>query len=158
MFSSVVLLGLLVSQATAPAQAPAVDLLESAKLGDVARVRELLSRGAAVDTVDRRGLTPLMWAAAGGNTDVVRQLLENGAAVDRRASDGSTALILGAANGFTEIVRALVLKGADVSASRGGVTARQLALDRGHTEAVMLLEQAEALGRRLLQAATEGHD
>jgi ankyrin repeat protein len=158
MFLSVVLLGLLVSQATAPAQAPAVDLLESAKLGDVARVRELLSRGAAVDTVDRRGLTPLMWAAAGGNTDVVRQLLESGAAVDRRATDGSTALILGAANGFTEIVRALVLKGADVNASRGGVTARQLAFDRGHTEAVMLLEQAEALGRRLLQAATEGHD
>jgi ankyrin repeat protein len=158
MFLSVVLLGLLVSQATTPSQGLAADLLESANLGDLTRVRELLSRGAAVDAVDRRGLTPLMWAAASGNTDVVRQLLESGAAVDRRATDGSTALILGAANGFTEIVRALVLKGADVTASRGGVTARQLALDRGHAEAATLLEQAEALGRRLLQAAAEGHD
>jgi ankyrin repeat protein len=158
MFLSVVLLGLLVGQAATPAQTPAAGLLESVKLGDLPRVRDLLSRGAAVDTVDRRGLTPLMWAAASGNTEIVKQLLEGGASVDRRSSDGSTALMLAAANGFTEIVRALVLRGADVSAARGGVRARQLALDRGHADVVALLEQAEALGRRLLQAATEGHD
>ena len=158
MFLSVVLLGLLIGQATTPAQTPAADLLESAKLGDLARVRDLLSRGAAVDAADRRGLTPLMWAAASGNTEVVRQLLDSGAVVDRRASDGSTALMLASANGFTEIVRALVLEGANVTAAKSGVTARQLALERGHVDAAMLLEQAEALGRRLLQAATEGHD
>ena len=36
--------------------------------------------------------------------------------------------------------------------------ARQLAADRGHADVAMLLDQAEALGRRLLQAANEGHD
>src|SRR5688572_31873428 len=109
MFLSVVLVGLLMGQATTPAQAPAADLLQSAKLGDVTRVRDLLARGASVDAADRRGLTPLMWAAASGHPEIVRQLLESGAAVDRRAGDGSTALMLAAANGFTEIVRALVL-------------------------------------------------
>lgn len=159
MLLTVVLLGLLVSQATTPGQAPAAaQLLESARSGDPTRVRELLSLGAAVDAADRRGLTPLMWAAAGGNTEVVRQLLDSGAAVDRRAADGSTALMLASANGFTDIVRALVLKGADVTAAKGAVRARQLALERGHTEVVTLLDQAEALGRRLLQAASEGHD
>ena len=159
MLLTVVLLGLLVSQATTPGQAPAAaQLLESARSGDPTRVRELLSRGAAVDAADRRGLTPLMWAAASGNTEVVRQLLDSGAAVDRRAADGSTALMLAAANGFTDIVRALVLKGADVTAAKGAVRARQLAVERGHTEVVTLLDQAEALGRRLLQAASEGHD
>jgi hypothetical protein len=158
MFSSVVLIGLLVSQTTTLAQGPATNLLDAAKLGDTALVRELLARGAAVDTVDRRGLTPLMWAAAGGNTEVVRQLLDRGAVVDRRAADGSTALMLGAANGFVDIVRTLILRGADVSAARGGMTARQLTVARGHADVAMLLEQAEALGRRLLQAATEGHD
>ena len=130
MFLSVVLLGLLISQATTPAQAPAAaTLLESAKLGDLAAVRDLISRRAPVDTADRRGLTPLMWAAASGNIEVVRQLLDSGAAVDRRANDGSTALMLASANGSLEIVRALVLKGADVTAANGGVKARQLAVE-----------------------------
>ena len=92
---------------------------------------------APVDAVDRRGLTPLMWAAAGGNTEVVRQLLDSGACVDRRANDGSTALMIASANGFIEIVRALVLKGADVTATRGGVKARQLAVERGHADVAM---------------------
>jgi len=158
MFLSVVLVGLLVSQTTTPAQAPAPTLLESARLGDLTSVRDLLSRRVPVDAADRRGLTPLMWAAASGNTEVVRLLLDGGAAVDRRASDGSTALMLASANGFIDIVRALVLKGADVTAARGGVKARQLAVERGHADVAMLLDQAEALGRRLLQAANEGHD
>ena len=69
MFLSVVLVGLLLSQATTSAQATTADadLLESAKLGELARARELLSKGAAVNTSDRRGFTPLMWASASGN-------------------------------------------------------------------------------------------
>jgi hypothetical protein len=157
MLFSVVLVGLLVSQTT-PAPAPTANLLESAKLGDLTAVRDLLSRRAPIDGADRRGLTPLMWAAASGNVEVVRHLLDGGAAVDRRANDGSTALMFASANGFLEIVRALVLKGADVTAARGGVTARELALERGHADVAMLLDQAEGLGRRLLQAANEGHD
>lgn len=160
MLFSFVLAGLLFTQATKPGQPPTTgaDLLESVKLGDLSRTRELLSKGAVVDIYDRRGLTPLMWASAGGNLELVHQLLERGAAVDRRANDGTTALMLASANGFTEIVRALVLKGSDVAAVRGGLKARQFALARGHSDVVTLLEQAEALGGRLLQAASEGHD
>jgi len=158
MFLPVVLLGLLAGQTTTPAQAPPATLLESARLGNLAAVRDLLSRRAPVDTVDRRGLTPLMWAAATGNTEIVRLLLDNGAVVDRRANDGSTALMFASANGSLEIVRALVVKGADVTTARGGVKARQLAVERGHADVAMLLDQAEVLGRRLLQAANEGHD
>ena len=158
MLLSVVLLGVLFSQATTSAQTTPPDLIASAKIGEVLSVRELLSRGAAVDIVDRRGLTPLMWAAAAGNLEVVRHLLDGGAGVNRRGNDGSTALMLASANGFTEIVRALVLKGADVTAARGAITARQLAIERGHADVAMLLEEAEGLGRRLLQGAAEGHD
>ena len=158
MLLSVVLLGVLFSQATTSAQTTTPDLIASAKIGEVLSVRELLSRGAAVDIVDRRGLTPLMWAAAAGNLEVVRHLLDGGAGVNRRGNDGSTALMLASANGFTEIVRALILKGADVTAARGAITARQLAIERGHADVAMLLEQAEGLGRRLLQGAADGHD
>jgi ankyrin repeat protein len=134
------------------------DLLEAAKLGEVARARDLIAKGARINTADWRGFTPLMWAAAGGSAEMVRQLLDGGAAVDRRAIDGTTALMLASSNGFLDIVRTLILRGADVTASKGGVRARQLALERGYPEIVTLLEQAEALGARLLKAAGEGND
>src|SRR5688572_12328085 len=161
MIPSLLLVGLLFSQATATparAQTAAADLLESARLGDLARARELLAKGAAVDAADRRGLTPLMWASAGGHAELVRHLLESGASASRRATDGTTALLIASGNGFTEIARALIVRGADIAAARGGVKARQLALERGHADVVALLDQAEALGARLLRAASEGHD
>ncbi len=161
MFLSLVLAGLLVGQAApAPVQATAADtnLLAAAKLGDLARARDLLSAGASVNATDRRGFTPLMWACANGSVPVVTLLIENRASVDARAGDGTTALLLAAANGFTDIVRALLERGADVSAASGGLTAREYALARGHTDIAELLGSAETLGSRLLQAATEGHD
>jgi ankyrin repeat protein len=111
-----------------------------------------------VDTVDRRGFTPLMWAAAGGQIEIVRLLLEAGASADRRASDGTSALMLASANGFADVVRALIVRGANVAANRGGATAQQLAAARGHAATAALLTQAEGLGVRLLQASNEGHD
>jgi hypothetical protein len=157
-----VLVGLLLSQAPAPAAATVAaagaGLIESAKNGDLVRTRDLLSRGAAVNTADRRGFTPLTWAAASGNLEMVRLLLENRAAVERKAKDGTTALMVASANGFIEVVRALLVRGSDVTAARGGVKARQLAIDRGHADIAALLEQAEALGARMLQAAVEGND
>jgi hypothetical protein len=99
-----------------------------------------------------------MWASAGGHTELVRHLLESGASASRRATDGTTALMLASGNGFAEVVRALILQGADVAAARSGVKPRQLALERGHADVVALLDEAEILGGRLLQAATEGHD
>ncbi len=160
MLSSVVLVGLLLSQATTPARATTAgaDLIESAKIGDLARARDLLVQGAPVNTADRRGFTPLMWAAAGGSLDIVRLLLEGGAAVERRAADGTTALMLASANGFTEIVRALLVRGSDPTAVRGGIKARQIAIDNRHADVAALLEQAETLGTRMLQAAAEGND
>jgi len=162
MLFTAVLVGLLLSQAPAPAPAHAAaagaDLIESAKNGDLARTRDLLKSGAAVNAVDRRGFTPLTWAAASGNLEMVRLLLESGAAVERRAKDGTTALMAASANGFIEIVRALLVRGSDVTAARGGLRARQLAIERGHSDVAALLEQAEALGTRMLQAAAEGND
>ena len=159
MLLSAISLALLLTQV--PARTPAaasLDLIEPAKLGQLARVKELIAAGAPVDAVDRRGFTPLMWAAAGGQIEMVRLLLEAGAAADRRASDGTSALMLSSANGFADVVRALIARGANVAAARGGATAQQLAAARGHAATAALLAQAEGLGVRLLQASNEGHD
>jgi ankyrin repeat protein len=154
-----VLVSLLLGQAAAPAPTrQEIDLLDSAKLGQLERTNELLSSGGAVNTADRRGFTLLMWACAGGHAKLVRSLLERGAAPDRQAADGTTALMLAAANGFPEVVRALLSRGVNVAALRGGVTAHQLAIARGQSAVAALLAPAEALGARLIQAATEGND
>lgn len=159
MFVPAVLVSLLLGQASAPAPTRQdIDLLDSAKLGQLARIEELLSKGAGVNTADRRGFTLLMWACAGGHAELVRSLLERGAAPDRRAADGTTALMLASANGFPEIVRALLSRGVNVAAVKGGVTAHQLAIARGQSAVAALLAPAEGLGGRLIQAATDGHD
>ena len=153
------LIGLLLAQATIPSSAGANnDLLESAKLGDLARVEQLIASGASVGASDRRGFTPLMWASVSGNVAVANLLLESGAAVDARSNDGLTALMLASANGFTDVARALILRGADVNAARNGVKARQFAVERGHTDIAALLDEAEGLGSKLLRAAAEGND
>ena len=135
---------------------PDAALIESAKAADVVRTRELVASGARVNAVDWRGFTPLMWASASGQLAVTRHLLDSGARVDMRALDGTTALMIAAANGTTDIVLLLLSRGADVAAAKNGVTARQLALARGHAEIAAMLEHAEVLGARLLQAAADG--
>jgi hypothetical protein len=155
---AIILVAVLLSRSTALAQSGADALLESTKLGQLPRVKELISKGVDVNTVDRRGFTPLMWASASGSMDIVRQLIESGAAVNLRAKDGTTALMLSSANGFADVSRVLILRGADVMAARAGIRSRQFAIDRGHAEVVKLLDQAEALGGGLLKAAAEGND
>ena len=122
------------------------DLAGAAKLGDLARVRELVGGGAVVDAADRRGYTALMWAAAAGSLEVTTYLLERGARVDARGLDGATALYFAAANGASQVVKLLLARGANPASMRDGRTPRQAALARGQAETAALLEQAESSG------------
>src|SRR5262245_41713638 len=102
-FYLVVLASVLIQLPTTGSGRPETDLIGAAKLGDLVRARELVTRGAPVDVRDRRGYTPLMWASAAGSLDLTRYLLEQGARPEVRAADGSTALFFAAANGSTEV-------------------------------------------------------
>lgn len=100
---------------------------------------------------DEQGNTPLMVAAAYGQTEKVRQLIAAGAWVNARGRIGNTALIYAAQEGHTEIVRLLVAAGADVEAANDfGSTARKLARGYGHRQMVELIDAAPAGGPGLL--------
>jgi ankyrin repeat protein len=83
-------------------------------------------KGADLKVRDRRGNTPLVYAAAFGSPEALALLLEAGAAVNYRNSFDATALIWAAANPAK--VRLLLAHGADVNAkTRQGRTALMIA-------------------------------
>jgi len=67
----------------------------------------LLKHHANADIADRRGVTPLMWAAGRGNAAVVRRLLHVGANRSLRDSKGRTAINYADKNGHVEVIRVL---------------------------------------------------
>jgi hypothetical protein len=58
------------------------ELLSASRRGDLATVRQLVEKGAAIETKTEYGQTPLYLAAMNGHEDVVRFLLEKGANPD----------------------------------------------------------------------------
>lgn len=85
----------------------------------------LLERGAAVN---RKGWSPLHYAAAGDAADIARILIDRGAALDSRAPGGLTPLMMAAREGQESAVSVLLEAGADTSLkSADGMTAAQFA-------------------------------
>jgi hypothetical protein len=83
------------------------ELLDAARNGDTARVRELLRKGANANAKDRGGWTPLHWAAFWGHVDVARLLLEHGADPSIRDKHGRTPLDLARATRHKEVARVI---------------------------------------------------
>lgn len=87
-------------------------LMMAAFKGNMAAVKKLLAKGAAIN---RPGWTPLHYAAAGGHSDIVRLLIEQGAAIDAVSTHGITPLIMAAQEGKHAAIVALLENGADRS-------------------------------------------
>ena len=69
--------------------------------GDASWVKELLSKGARVNTRNKKGLTPLLFAVQGGHTDVCKLLLKTGKVnVKETTPDGFRPLVLAAQLGL----------------------------------------------------------
>ena len=97
----------------------ATALFVAAEYGHADVVRQLANAGAKIETINDRGVTPLMSAARTAleserdQTKVVRALVDLGANVNAAESDGTTALIWAVSTGNAEMVRLLLELGAD---------------------------------------------
>jgi len=91
-------------------------LLEAARRGDAALVRNLLASGASLDTQGPDGDSALHWAADGGYADATRALLEAGIHPDVRGRNAATPLMRAMASaspGSEDVVAVLCNGGAD---------------------------------------------
>jgi hypothetical protein len=116
-------------------------LIQAARDGDTAAVRQLLDKGANIEAKDKDGETALIVAAWWATTDVVRLLLAKGANIEAK----NTALIVAAVMGKTEVVKLLLARGANIEGKDNyGQTALNLAIEAGNTEVVNLLREKGA--------------
>jgi len=108
---------------------------------DEAKVRLLLSRGAAVNPKQVEGRTPLYIAASVGNgASIVKLLLEKGANPSLATATGMTPMMAAAVRGDVEVLKLLADKGADVNTKNGaGETALMFAATNGSPAAVGFL-------------------
>ncbi len=136
-------LGLLLSLIALPLVADVnTDLRAAIDRREVARVRELLRAGAAVDSADGSGRTPLMLAARAGSPELVRLMLASRAQIDAVDTAGWTALMYAAVNGNRGIVDDLLGAGANARARDSlGKTAEDLAAQNGHSAVVAAMRQ-----------------
>ena len=120
-------------------------LAEAAREGDVMRATALLDAGVDVNSRTGpgygpfRGLTPLMWAAAGGHLDCARLLLERGAEPNARSADGHSILyylIWGVLPSDRDPMLKLLLEaGLDPNSEARGASASPLPLPRNRDDA-----------------------
>jgi ankyrin repeat protein len=103
----------------------------------------LLSQGAKANSTSNDHRTPLMLACTEGHLGVLRAFVQHRGACGLHDTDerGLTALHLAAIVGQEEVMKRLLLAGADPKRTDSrGMTARALAVVRGHTSCVAVFE------------------
>jgi ankyrin repeat protein len=109
---------------------------ESVEIADL-----LIRAGAAVQTANRFGATPVWLAAASGNAAMLDVLLRAGADANAANPHGETPLLAAARSGKVDAVRVLLDRGAQVNTNESwrGQTALMWAAAEGHVPVVELL-------------------
>ncbi len=127
----------------ARAEEPSEQIYQAVRNNDIASLTKLVKASGA-NLGDKRGTTPLMYAAAFGSLDAMKLLLGSGADVNAKNAFDATALMWCVSD--VDRVRLLMAKGAKVNArSKLGNTPLLIAAaDDGTSEVVKLLIDAGA--------------
>ena len=123
-------------------------LFMAVKKGDAELVEELTGRSPEmVNTIDREGSTPLLFALELGHADIAKFLIEKGANVTATDKWQDTPLHLSAWFGFKDVTQLLIEKGANVNAKDSkGRTPLTAAISQGKDEIQQILTDKGAVG------------
>lgn len=113
-------------------------LIESAKVGDIAQVQDLVERGA---DPNYSWIPPFMWAYFERNVDIAKYLIEKGGNVNHDVFSEGVLLSFAARDGELQFCEYLIDVGADVNhvMPKGGETPLHNAAEAKHLGAVELL-------------------
>jgi ankyrin repeat protein len=102
---------------------------------DLSVMRELLNRGANINSINESCNTPLIWAMIAGSPEAAVLLIERGADINLSDNYNQTTLFYAAGHGNLEIVKYLIGKGLDVNeASHFEQTPLQMSCRGGYFE------------------------
>ena len=121
------------------------NLHAAAKAGDVTKCRDLISRGAKVNSINKKKESPLIRAASSGHLPVCELLVQSGANIHQISKDGDTALSQAADGGHLDVAEYLIQHGAVVNtADKYGSSPLMSAAFSGHLPVCELLVQSGA--------------
>ncbi len=123
---------------------------------DIARVKDLLEKGADPNAQTTYGTRPLLIAVKKRNQGLIKLLIEKGAQVDGRDRNGLTALMAAASAGRDQNVLFLIAAGADVNArDQKGLTPLIWATVQGYPHIVeILLNKAADVNTKIAEGLT----
>ena len=125
------------------------DLLRAIENGELARVVDLLDKGADIDKPDIYGFTPLIWATTAGNMEILNVLIDRGADINFTNEDGGTALYYAVTNGKVDELNILLQHGANPNVRfMDGETALDYARVRDWGEFPEIVTILEAAGAK----------
>ena len=112
-------------------------LMMAAMRGLLPQAQRMVAKGAEVN---KKGWTPLHYAASAGDVAMVKFLLDASAYIDAESPTGDTPLMMAASRAKTSVVQLLLDEGADASLrNAAGQDAVDMALAQGHTKSAALL-------------------
>ncbi|KAG0460215.1 hypothetical protein HPP92_023343 [Vanilla planifolia] len=118
----------------------------AAQYGQTAFLNYICAKhGADFDSPDNDGRSPMHWAAYKGYPDTIRLLLFWNAHQGKQDKEGCTPLHWAALRGNAEACNVLVQAGSKLELmvkDNSGFTPVQLASDRGHRHAALILEES----------------
>ncbi|MGB8951409.1 MAG: ankyrin repeat domain-containing protein [Candidatus Aminicenantales bacterium] len=89
------------------------DIFEALGKGDIPAVRALIEKSPELlDSRDGNGMTPLHYAARGGNAELITYLIDKGAKLEAQTAQVKTPLHLAAMNDLKDAVAVLLKRGA----------------------------------------------
>ena len=132
------------------------ELLIAARYDSPDVIKQLIARGANINSKNKYGDTALIIAAEHKNPDILRLLIDEGADIDSRNNNGDTALIRATQRSNPDTLRLLIDKGADIDIkNNNGLTALLMAEEGATKNYSVGVRDAYLLIRQLLRAAGE---